>query len=93
MGHSLPIPLSACALFRRWAPVLRIYPNQMEPTVGFEPTTYGLRNRCSTTELRRHWMALYREYLEHRPAQLRLGFRMLIQSPLTTKGGTPPAGT
>ena len=24
----------------------------MEPTVGFEPTTCGLRNRCSTTELR-----------------------------------------
>ena len=25
----------------------------MEPMVGIEPTTYGLRNRCSTTEL--HW--------------------------------------
>jgi hypothetical protein len=24
----------------------------MEPAVGIEPTTYGLRNRCSTTELR-----------------------------------------
>src|SRR4030095_8258964 len=24
-----------------------------KPTVGFEPTTCGLRNRCSTTELRR----------------------------------------
>jgi hypothetical protein len=26
----------------------------MEPMVGIEPTTYGLRNRCSTTEL--HWL-------------------------------------
>jgi hypothetical protein len=25
----------------------------LEPMVGIEPTTYGLRNRCSTTEL--HW--------------------------------------
>lgn len=25
----------------------------MEPVVGIEPTTYGLRNRCSATEL--HW--------------------------------------
>src|SRR5688500_17690725 len=28
---------------------------QVEPMVGIEPTTYGLRNRCSTTEL--HWLA------------------------------------
>ena len=28
---------------------------QVEPMVGIEPTTYGLRNRCSTTEL--HWRA------------------------------------
>src|SRR5438093_10186289 len=26
----------------------------MEPMVGIEPTTYGLRNRCSTAEL--HWL-------------------------------------
>lgn len=26
---------------------------KMEPVVGIEPTTYGLRNRCSATEL--HW--------------------------------------
>ena len=25
----------------------------LEPVVGIEPTTYGLRNRCSTTELHR----------------------------------------
>ena len=25
----------------------------MEPTAGFEPAAYGLRNHCSTTELRR----------------------------------------
>lgn len=27
----------------------------MEPASGIEPPTYGLRNRCSTTELRRLW--------------------------------------
>ena len=27
---------------------------EMEPMVGIEPTTDGLRNRCSTTEL--HWL-------------------------------------
>ena len=26
---------------------------QLEPVVGIEPTTYGLRNRCSATELHR----------------------------------------
>src|SRR5262245_30853878 len=28
---------------------------RLEPVVGIEPTTYGLRNRCSTTEL--HWQS------------------------------------
>ena len=28
----------------------------VEPTDGFEPSTCGLRNRCSTTELR--WLVL-----------------------------------
>ncbi len=27
---------------------------KLEPVVGIEPTTYGLRNRCSATELHRH---------------------------------------
>ena len=27
--------------------------NELEPVVGIEPTTYGLRNRCSATELHR----------------------------------------
>ncbi len=27
---------------------------RLEPAVGIEPTTYGLRNRCSATELRWH---------------------------------------
>lgn len=27
--------------------------NALEPVVGIEPTTYGLRNRCSATELHR----------------------------------------
>jgi hypothetical protein len=26
----------------------------MEPTAGLEPATYGLQNRCSAIELRRH---------------------------------------
>ena len=26
--------------------------SEVEPTDGFEPSTCGLRNRCSTTELR-----------------------------------------
>ncbi len=30
----------------------------MEPVVGVEPTTYGLQNRCSTTEL--NWQPQYR---------------------------------
>src|SRR5271155_5819016 len=29
----------------------------MEPVVGFEPTTDGLQNRCSTTEL--NWLKLF----------------------------------
>ena len=32
----------------------------MEPAVGFEPTTDGLQNRCSTTEL--NWRLNRREY-------------------------------
>ena len=31
----------------------------MEPMVGVEPTTYGLRNRCSTTEL--HWLFISKQ--------------------------------
>ena len=30
----------------------------LEPAVGFGPTTYGLQNRCSTTELR--WLKRWR---------------------------------
>ncbi len=33
----------------------------MEPMVGVEPTTYGLRNRCSATEL--HWRPSTRWYV------------------------------
>jgi hypothetical protein len=33
--------------------VRRALASSLEPVVGIEPTTYGLRNRCSTTEL--HW--------------------------------------
>ncbi len=32
--------------------VLGIYHLKVEPAVGIEPTTDGLQNRCSTTELR-----------------------------------------
>ena len=31
--------------------LLEIYHLKVEPVVGFEPTTDGLQNRCSTTEL------------------------------------------
>jgi hypothetical protein len=31
----------------------------MEPAVGFEPTTDGLQNRCSTTEL--SWLPIMRD--------------------------------
>ncbi len=34
--------------------LLEILHLEVEPMVGIEPTTYGLRNRCSTTEL--HWL-------------------------------------
>ena len=34
---------------------------QMEPVVGFEPTTDGLQNRCSTTELNWRRRALPRK--------------------------------
>src|SRR5258708_4655404 len=29
-------------------------PEEHKPTIGFEPMACGLRNRCSTTEPRRH---------------------------------------
>ena len=34
---------------------------RMEPVVGFEPTTDGLQNRCSTTEL--NWQSSNNEAL------------------------------
>src|SRR5438034_3571337 len=37
------------------------HPLKLEPVVGLEPTTDGLQNRCSTTEL--NW----RRYLNHQP--------------------------
>ena len=33
----------------------------MEPVIGFEPTTDGLQNHCSTVEL--HWHASVSRYL------------------------------
>ncbi|MFM1944171.1 MAG: hypothetical protein RI897_3153 [Verrucomicrobiota bacterium] len=42
----------------------------MEPVVGIEPTTYGLRNRCSATEL--HWLGQQRG-LTYRGRVLRQG--------------------
>jgi hypothetical protein len=50
-GRTSPPPL--CELRRgSLRPPLR-GGRRLEPVVGIEPTTYGLRNRCSTTEL--HW--------------------------------------
>ena len=37
--------------------------NVLEPVVGIEPTTYGLRNRCSTTELHRQKFNVYRVFV------------------------------
>ena len=34
--------------------ILALPPHYLEPVVGFEPTTDGLQNRCSTTEL--NWL-------------------------------------
>ncbi len=41
--------------------------NEVEPVVGLEPTTDGLQNRCSTTEL--NWQSLSGAKAQsHRPA-------------------------
>ena len=48
---SLPQHINCLAL--RQAQSIRL--RRMEPPVGFEPTTHGLQNRCSTTELRRQF--------------------------------------
>ena len=37
--------------------------NVLEPVVGIEPTTYGLRNRCSATELHRQKFNVYRVFV------------------------------
>ena len=39
-------------------------PPQLEPTEGFEPTTFALQKRCSTTELCRRESILPEEYSE-----------------------------
>jgi hypothetical protein len=42
------------------SPILGTLPRlKMEPSVGFEPTTYGLQNRCTTTVLTRHLLFIY----------------------------------
>src|SRR5437016_14048599 len=43
-------PLNTLLLLRPW----RSDTKEMEPVVGLEPTTDGLQNRCSTTEL--NWL-------------------------------------
>ncbi len=35
--------------------------NNLKPATRIERVTYGLRNHCSTTELRRHFQLSYRE--------------------------------
>ena len=53
----------------------------MEPVVGIEPTTYGLRNRCSATEL--HWLALclpVRLYDDEEPLQATLRTSNCVRS-------------
>lgn len=49
--YSKQIPLSGNTSLSRRVPDLQGFDLKMEPAVGFEPTTGGLQNRCSTTEL------------------------------------------
>ena len=49
------IPISSAAQKPNRVRRPRGLKQENQPTVGFEPTTCGLRNRCSTTELRRHF--------------------------------------
>ncbi len=48
-SESFVLPLHHRAVERSGS----IYPQQMEPAMGFEPATACLQNRCSTIELRR----------------------------------------
>ena len=43
--------------------ILKRLGEEMEPMSGIEPPTYGLRNRCSTTEL--HWLGDRNECRNH----------------------------
>ena len=43
-------------VFYRYPPLCLSTIHKLEPVVGFEPTTDGLQNRCSTTEL--NWQHL-----------------------------------
>ena len=43
-----------CAEFVRESTETAFSIEKLEPASGIEPPTYGLRNRCSTTELRWH---------------------------------------
>ncbi len=53
-------------IVKSWAFVLL---SKVEPAVGLEPTTCGLRNRCSATELRWHPHLIRRPlYLSLTPA-------------------------
>src|SRR5947208_1721837 len=52
------VPEADEAPIRNFSPIIPAlslhYPVKMEPVVGLEPTTDGLQNRCSTTEL--NWL-------------------------------------
>ena len=45
--------LQTVAIDHSAIPALRYTQGKLEPTVGFEPTTYCLQNSCSTAELSR----------------------------------------
>jgi hypothetical protein len=48
------VALDAIRVLRTDARPIQVVDAQVEPVVGFEPTTDGLQNRCSTTEL--NWL-------------------------------------
>src|SRR5436309_12522658 len=47
---------------------------ELEPVVGFEPTTDGLQNRCSTTEL--NWHPSAKGYTTKEIARKRISLRL-----------------
>ncbi len=58
--------------------------NDLEPVVGFEPTTDGLQNRCSTTEL--NWPKTTRGFIGHSARLGKPGPTAWLRSPFRQPG-------